>query len=67
MTTNEHTAQILPFPAAAADNTEIAEIRAKLAAGDLSASAPSEGMYDEWTAEEKKALEKTFAEIFSWN
>ena len=64
MTTN--TAQSLPFAAAANDDAELAEIRAKIAAGDLSASAPSDGMYEEWSAAEKNELKESLAEMFGW-
>ena len=67
MITNENSAQILPFAKAAANSPEVAEIHAKIAAGELSASAPAEGMYEAWTAEEKAGLKDTLADIFSWN
>jgi hypothetical protein len=64
MTTNK--VQSLPFATAANDDPELADIRAKIAAGDLSASAPSDGMYDEWTEEEKASLKESLAEMFGW-
>jgi hypothetical protein len=59
-------AQSVPFATAANDDTELADIRAKIAAGDLSASAPSDGMYEEWTDEEKAGLKESLAEMFGW-
>ena len=56
----------LPFASAANDNPELAEIKAKIAAGDLSASAPADGMYEEWSAEEKGQLKKAFSDMFGW-
>jgi hypothetical protein len=64
MTTN--TAHTLPFATAANDDPELAEIRAKIAAGDLSASAPSDGMYEEWSDDEKFSLKESLAEMFGW-
>lgn len=60
------TAQPFSFSAAANDNPELAEVRAKIAAGDLSASAPSDGMYEEWSDEEKAELKESLAEMFGW-
>lgn len=56
----------LPFAAAANDNEELADIKAKIAAGDLSASAPSDGMYEEWSSEEKGQLKRAFSDMFGW-
>jgi len=64
MTTNNE--QSVSFAVAANDNAELADIKAKIAAGDLSASAPSDGMYEEWTAEEKADLKGCLADMFGW-
>lgn len=66
MTTNTNMGQGLPFATAANDNPELAEIRGKIAAGELSAGAPSQGMYDQWSPEEKAGLKATLADIFKW-
>lgn len=54
------------FSPAANDSIEIADIRSKIAAGDLSANAPSDGMYDSWSIDEKASLKHTLSEIFKW-
>lgn len=66
MTSNVIANQPMSFAEAANDNQDLAEIRAKIASGELSANAPSEGMYAEWTAEEKSRLKSTLADVFGW-
>jgi hypothetical protein len=66
MTTNTAPAQSYAFITAANDDPDLAEVRAKIAAGDLSANAPSNGMYEEWTDEEKAELKECLAEMFDW-
>ena len=56
----------LLVPVAAANDKEIGEIQRRIAAGDLSANAPSEGMYDSWSINEKASLKHTLSEIFKW-
>jgi hypothetical protein len=54
------------FATAANDNPELADIKARISAGELSASAPSEGMYEAWTEKEKAQLNQAFSEMFGW-
>lgn len=55
------------FPVAnAANDEELALIKQKISSGDLSANAPCEGMYKEWSAEERADLKKTLGEVFGW-
>ena len=66
MTINNTGLQSKSIVSAANDNLEIADIRSQIAAGDLSANAPSNGMYEEWTSDEKQRLDNAFAKIFKW-
>lgn len=67
MTTNVNSTQPFPFAVAANDNPELAEIRQKIANGELSANAPCDGMYNEWTKEEKSSLKRALGDVFGWN
>jgi hypothetical protein len=66
MKINANSTQTLPFPQAANDIPDVAEIREKIARGELSANAPCDGMYKEWTAEEKADLKGALADVFGW-
>lgn len=66
MKINVNSAQPLPFPQAAKNDPEVAEIRDKIAQGHLSASAPCDGMYKQWTTEEKAELHDALADVFGW-
>jgi len=50
----------------AANNAEIKQIQADIAAGKLSAEAPCEAMYSEWTPEEKGKLKAFLGDVFGW-
>lgn len=64
MTTNDK--QSVSFATEAMRDADLAKMRAKIAAGDLSASAPSDGMYDQWSQEEKNSLKESLGEMFGW-
>lgn len=50
----------------AANNDEVKELQDKIASGELSAEAPSEAMYNEWTDEQKTRVKSALADIFGW-
>lgn len=56
----------VPFAEAANDNPELQQIVEKVANGELTASAPSEGMYSQWTTEEKASLNNALGDMFGW-
>lgn len=56
----------VPFAEAANDNPELQQIVEKVANGELTASAPSEGMYSQWNAEEKASLKSALGDMFGW-
>lgn len=60
-----------PFPrkdavAASNDADILKDVSAKIASGELHASAPCEEMVREWTAEEKEKFNSALAEAFGW-
>lgn len=66
MKINVNSTPTLPFQLAAENDPEVAEIRQKIANGELSASAPCDGMYKQWTPEEKADLKKALGDVFGW-
>lgn len=50
----------------AANDVELNELQGKIANGDLSAEAPCDGMYSEWTTDEKARLTDALSKVFSW-
>lgn len=50
----------------AASNDEVRELKAKIEAGELSADAPSDAMYSQWTDEQKLRVTQALGNIFSW-
>lgn len=50
------------------DESEAAvkEIRSKIASGELSANAPCDGMYNDWSEENKIKFNKALAGMFGW-
>lgn len=51
----------------AASNDEVRELQAKIANGDLSADAPSAGMHNTWTEDQKVRVKAALKDIFGWN
>lgn len=66
MKTNLNATQMPPFVLASNDEEELADIRRKIASGEISANAPCDGMYKEWSQQEKADLKKTLGQIFGW-
>lgn len=58
----------LPFRLSelAASNDEVRELQSKIATGELSADAPSDAMYSQWTDDQKTRVKKALGEIFQW-
>lgn len=50
----------------AANDAEARALQAKLASGALSPEAPCDGMYDQWTDEQKGKLVTALGEAFGW-
>jgi hypothetical protein len=50
----------------AASNDEVRELEAKIASGELSADAPSAGMHNTWTEEQKARVKTALKDIFGW-
>lgn len=51
----------------AASNDEVRELQNKIASGTLSADAPADAMYNQWTPEQKNRVKSALGEIFRWN
>lgn len=51
---------------AAANDPELREVKAKLANGEISPTAPCDGMYSEWTPTQKSTLKSVLSEVFGW-
>jgi hypothetical protein len=74
--TNSTSGASLPFPkvanakaaddAANDDKSAVEEIREKIAAGELSANAPCDGMHNDWTEENKAKFQKALGNMFGW-
>nr|WP_279086767.1 hypothetical protein [Comamonas thiooxydans] len=65
MTIAQNTA---PFPLSqlAANDVELAQIRDEIASGKIAPAAPCDGMYTEWTDEQKSELKGVLSDIFGW-
>lgn len=50
----------------AASNDEVRELEAKFATGELSADAPSAGMHNTWTDDQKERVKSALRDIFHW-
>jgi len=50
----------------AANDVEIRELQSKIANGEVSPEAPCDGMYSEWTADERTKLKSALSGVFSW-
>ncbi len=50
----------------AGDTAEIKEIQSQIAAGQLSAQAPCDAMYSDWSTEERSKLKTFLGGIFGW-
>jgi hypothetical protein len=59
--------QAIPYAVAANDDPELENVGLKIMSGELSASAPSEGMYSPWTEEEKLGLKTALVGMFGWS
>ena len=61
--------QVAASDASANTNESMAdmqELKRKLASGELSASAPCDAMYSEWSANSKKELKTFLGSVFGW-
>ena len=52
---------------AAANDGELKDLQAKIANGEITPEAPCDGMYSEWSAEEKSRLKGVLADVFGWD
>ena len=61
-------AQVLPFKLAdlAANDAELREVQKKIASGEIAPTAPCDGMYSEWTDDDKLQLKGALAKVFGW-
>lgn len=50
----------------AASDTELRDLQAKLESGELAPEAPCDGMYSEWTADQKTRLKGAISDVFGW-
>lgn len=50
----------------AANDADLRELQAKVANGEVSPEAPCDGMYSEWTTEQRSKLKQVLAEVFGW-
>ena len=50
----------------AASNDEVSELETKIASGELSVDAPSAGMHNTWTEEQKDRVKTALKDIFHW-
>lgn len=68
MSINDTTAtpSAVPFKMAAANDTGLEEFGKKIANGEISPSAPFDGMDRDWTATEKKGFDDALASVFGW-
>ncbi|NML43495.1 hypothetical protein HHL11_07030 [Ramlibacter sp. G-1-2-2] len=51
---------------AAANDPELKEVQAKIANGEISPTAPCDGMYSEWTPAQTSKLKSVLGEVFGW-
>ena len=51
---------------AKAQDEMLAEFDQKIASGELSAEAPCDGMYSEWSDDQKRGLSQALANVFDW-
>ncbi len=61
-----HNAAPFPLSKLAANDVEVANVRDAIARGEISPAAPCDGMYTEWTEEQKTELKGVLADIFGW-
>lgn len=50
----------------AAKDVELQELQSKVANGSLSVEAPCDGMYSEWSSDEKTRFTEVLSKVFSW-
>lgn len=50
----------------AANDSELQEIQAKIANGDITPTAPCDGMYSDWTPEQQSKLKGVLSDVFGW-
>lgn len=59
-----------PFPlkqvAASNDDGELADLKAKVANGEIQPMAPCPGAMSEWTEDEKRGLKEALSDVFGW-
>lgn len=51
---------------AAANDPALKDVQAKLANGEISPTAPCDGMYSEWTSDQKSRLKSVLGDVFGW-
>ncbi|MGN8004340.1 hypothetical protein ACTJKQ_14250 [Acidovorax sp. 22279] len=51
----------------AANDAEVAKIQAMIASGEVAPTAPCDGMYTEWTEDQKVELKSALADVFGWS
>jgi len=58
-----------PFKLAdvAANDAGLRDVQNKIASGQLSPTAPCDGMHSEWTDEQKRKLDSALGQVFGWN
>ncbi len=61
-----HPAAPFPLSKLAANDVEAAEVREAIASGQISPAAPCDGMYTEWTDEQKCEFKDVLSDIFGW-
>lgn len=61
-----HPAAPFPLSKLAANDVEVKEIRDAIASGQIAPAAPCDGMYTEWTDDQKSELKGVLADIFGW-
>lgn len=57
-----------PFKLAdlAANDADLQDVQARIASGDVSPTAPCDGMYSEWTDAHKSKLTAVLSDVFGW-
>ena len=50
----------------AANDAGLKEIQGRIANGELSPTAPCDGMYSEWTGTQKANLKSVLGDVFGW-
>lgn len=50
----------------AANDIEMRQLQGKIANGELAPEAPCDGMYSEWTSDQKDRLKSALSTVFSW-